>query len=102
MRKTFFRLGTPVVFLAAVTVVVVIARSALHNGPLATAVASPTPRQAVATLKQPARRTYYRLQPGDTIDVVAQRFHTTVHQLLLFNPGIHPDALAPGQKLRVR
>ena len=99
VRKALLRLAAPVVFLAAVTAVVLIARSALHREPVAAAVTSPGSQQTA--FKPPRTRTYYRLQPGDTLDVVASRFGTTVHRLLLFNPGIYADRLVPGQKLRV-
>ena len=101
-RKALLRIAAPVVFLAAVTVVVLIARSALHHGPVATAVASPLQKQAVARFTPPPKRAFYRIQPGDTLDGIARRFKTTAHRLLLFNPGIHADGLVPGQKLRVR
>jgi LysM repeat protein len=102
VRKAAVRVAAPVLFLAAVTAVVLIARSALHRTP-ATAAAAPPARTASApSIKQASGRAYYRLTPGDTLDGVARRFKTSVHQLLLFNPGVHAATLVPGQKLRVR
>ena len=60
------------------------------------------PKQQIATYRPPGRRLYYRIQPNDTLDVIAARFHTTVHRLQLLNPGVRPNSLAPGEKLRVR
>jgi LysM repeat protein len=85
-----------------VTAVVLIARSALHHAPAAAAAAAPARTSSAPSVKPRATRAYYRLQPGDTLDGVARRFRTSVHQLLLFNPGVHADTLVPGQKLRVR
>ena len=102
MRRALMRIAAPLAFLAAVTAVVLIARSALHHTTVAAAVTAPPGKPASARFAPPPKRLYYRLQPGDTLDTIARRFKTTVHGLLLFNPGIHAESLVPGQKLRVR
>jgi hypothetical protein len=102
VRRIFLRIAAPVLFLAAATAVVVIARSALHRTPVLTPATAPAGKPGVARAPRHLKRRYYRLQPGDTLDGVAHRFETTVHQLLLFNPGVHAESLVPGQKLRVR
>ena len=102
MRRAAVRVSAPVVFLAAVTAVVLIARSALHGTPVTAAAAAPAHTSSAPTFEPPSRRAYYRLQPGDTLDGVARRFKMSIHQLLLFNPGVHAETLVPGRKLRVR
>jgi LysM repeat protein len=51
---------------------------------------------------RPARRRFYRVQAGDTLDSIAVQFETTVEELLRLNPGIDPLALSPGQRIRTR
>jgi LysM repeat protein len=80
----------------------VIARSALHQVAVVTPAPAAEASPAVARPEVKVKRHYYLLQAGDTLDTVAGRYRTTVHQPLLFNPGIHTDGLVPGQKLRVR
>jgi LysM repeat protein len=41
------------------------------------------------------------VRSGDTLGTIADRFGTTVDQLLVLNPGIDPRALRVGQRLRV-
>ena len=41
------------------------------------------------------------IEAGDTLDVVADRFDTTVERLLVLNPDVDPVALRIGQRIRV-
>jgi LysM repeat protein len=41
------------------------------------------------------------VQRGDTLESIAQKFDTTVDDLLRLNPDIDPLALSPGQRIRV-
>jgi LysM repeat protein/predicted small lipoprotein YifL len=42
---------------------------------------------------------YYRIQPGDTLSVLAQHFHISLISLIQANPGIDPDRLRIGQRI---
>jgi LysM repeat protein len=44
---------------------------------------------------------YYVIQSGDTLGVVAAKYNTTVDQLLTLNPDVDPNALHPGDRIRV-
>ncbi|TMK34886.1 MAG: LysM peptidoglycan-binding domain-containing protein [Actinobacteria bacterium] len=44
---------------------------------------------------------YYTIQSGDTLGSVALREHTTVDDLLRLNPGVNPQGLRVGQRIRV-
>jgi LysM repeat protein len=44
---------------------------------------------------------YYTIESGDTLGSVAIKEHTTVEDLLRLNPGIDPQALHVGQRIRV-
>jgi LysM repeat protein len=101
-RRSAARFGAPLVFLAAVTVAVLLVRSGLDE-------ASNRSRPSQATQTAPARTTpqksaarYYRIKTGDTLAAIAPRFHLTEAELVALNPGIEPTALHVGQKIRVR
>jgi nucleoid-associated protein YgaU len=97
------RYGLPSGFLLLATVAILLARPALHTEPTAVL------RQPVAAPRaKPARprtgRTQtpsYSVRSGDTLGRIAERFGTTVDELLVLNPGIDPRALHVGQTLRV-
>jgi len=42
------------------------------------------------------------VKSGDTLGSIAQKYGTTVDELMTLNPGIDPTALLIGQKLRVK
>ena len=46
-------------------------------------------------------RQFYRVRPGDTLGVVAERFDTTLDDLVALNPQVDPNALDIGQRLRI-
>jgi LysM domain len=100
----FIRYGLPIGFLVLVTVTILLARPALHADPAAPALRQPAPTPR-ATSERPAARspraTAYSVRTGDTLGTIADRFGTTVDELLVLNPGIDPRALRVGQSLRV-
>lgn len=48
-----------------------------------------------------SEKQFYRVQSGDTLESIANRFDTTVAALLELNPDIDPLALRPGQRIRI-
>lgn len=44
---------------------------------------------------------YHRVQAGDTLYKIAQQYGTTVEELMRLNPGVNPNNLRIGQKLKV-
>jgi LysM repeat protein len=104
-RAEFKRYGAPAAFLAAVTIAVLLVRAGLDAGSSTNTTTATTTRTAstsTTTTTTVRRRRYYRLRQGETISDVAIRFDTTVEQLLALNPGIKPNALSVGQRIRVR
>ena len=102
-RRTVARYGAPLVFLAAVTVAVLLVRSGLDEGSSraekpVTTVTAPT----ITTPPAEDRARYYRIRAGDTFGEIAPRFHLTEAELVNLNPGIEPTALHIGQRIRVR
>jgi len=105
------RFAGPIAFLLAVTVAVLIVRSALSDSdgaassPTATATTGDTtaptrtrPRPTAPT----AGARFYRIQAGDTLETVAAQFDTTVERLLVLNPDVDPVALGIGERVRVK
>jgi LysM repeat protein len=109
-RSTLARYAAPIAFLLAATIAVLLVRAALNGGEAATPPAATTP--AATTTETPsgtgtaptgtAGAEFYRIQPGDTLAVVADEHNTTVEQLLVLNPDVDPVALRIGQRIRVK
>jgi LysM repeat protein len=105
-RRALVHYGAPAAFLLLVTIVVLLIKSGLSPGHhrSATEVASTTSTThatTVSTSTTAAVARYYTIQPGDTLGAIAIRQNTTVAALLQLNPGIDPQALHSGQRIRV-
>lgn len=103
-RPAVARYAAPLLFLLAVTLVVLLVRGVLRSGSSATTRPTTT---AAAHERRPVRRPasprrYYVIRSGDTLGAIAVRFQTTVARLLRLNPGVRPTALRPGTELRIR
>ena len=109
-RRELTRFGAPIAFLAAVTIAVLLVKSALNGNSSEPTTVALTARPTHAATQ--ARRTgstststnaarYYTIQPGDTLGSVAVHENTTVATLLRLNPGVDPHALHTGQRIRV-
>jgi len=109
------RYAAPVAFLLAVTVAVLLVRSALNGAdspalvPATTVADISTPTTtATTTAKTTTSGTdttaaeYYEIQRGDTLAAVASRYSTSVEALLTMNEGLDPVALQIGQRVRVK
>jgi LysM repeat protein len=131
-RQELTRYGAPAAFLAAVTIVVILIKSGLNGGSgstatlgllpttthtattavtttnklVLTAPLTSTATTATATTATTATTTpgaqYYVVQSGDTLGSIAQKYNSTVADLMTLNPGIDPTALHIGQKIRVK
>jgi LysM repeat protein len=124
-RKELARYGAPAAFLAAVTIAVILIKSGLSGGsgstttvglfPTTTRTATTTtatttklvlttPQATTATTTETTTpgAEYYAVKSGDTLGSIAQKYGTTVDELMTLNPGIDPTALLIGQKLRVK
>lgn len=102
----------PAAFLAAVTIAILIVRSGLSNDEEATQPPAAT-TTAPATTTRPATTRpattaaapvaeFYVIEAGDTLAVIADRYDTTVEELLVLNPDIDPVSLTIGQRIRVK
>jgi len=88
-------------YLAPVAVLIVAGAIALLAVGVATH--SQTPPRPPATHHGIVRRLppFWRVRPGDTLDLVAQKTGLTISQLEAFNPNANPDALYPGERLNL-
>jgi LysM repeat protein len=108
-RVWIARILAPIAFLAAATLLVVLVQRALDDDGGASGSTNPAETVVVSTEVAPEtgatgeqqNRRFYRIRTGDTLAAIAQRFDTTVEQLLELNPGIDPLALTPNQRIRV-
>ena len=102
----FIRYGLSAGFLLLATVAILLVRPLLHADTAEPALRQPSraPIPRVSSERPRARSTGaapYSVRSGDTLGTIADRFGTTVDQLLVLNPGIDPRALRVGQRLRV-
>lgn len=104
-RVWMARVLAPIAFLAAATLLVVLVQRALRDESDSVGV---TPGETVVVTTESTgtdtgevERRFYRIKVGDTLESIAERFDTTVEELLQLNPGVDPLALTPGQRIRV-
>jgi LysM repeat protein len=108
-RRELAHYGAPIAFLAAATIAVLLIKAGLGGGSknTTTAAVTRTPTVATSTRSRTTTQTatttarYYTIQSGDTLGSVAIKENTTVADLLRLNPGIDPQALHVGQRIRV-
>ena len=105
------RLAAPAAFLAGLTIAVLLIRAGLRHdsGTTASTAATPTAPGLTSTLTIPvgstttsAAKRFYTVQSGDTYGSIAAKNGTTVTQLEQLNPGISPNSLSVGQRIRVK
>jgi LysM repeat protein len=123
-RQQVTHYGAPAAFLAAVTIAVILIKAGLNGGSGSTTTVGALPTTSTATksttttklvLTGPQGTTtttvtettapgaqYYVVQSGDTLGSMAEKYSTTVDELMNLNPGIDPTALNIGQKIRVK
>lgn len=123
-RRELTRYGAPAAFLAAVTIAVILIKAGLNDGSGSTATVGLLPTTASTTTKPttttklvltppPATTAtttatttpgteYYAVQSGDTLGAIAQKYSTSVAELMTLNPGIDPTAMHIGQRIRVK
>jgi LysM repeat protein len=123
-RQELTRYGAPAAFLVAVTIAVILIKAGLNDGSGSTTTvgALPTTHTATKTVTTPKLvltsatapltgtttetttpgAEYYVVQSGDTLGSIAEKYSTTVDELMTLNPGIDPTALHIGQRVRVK
>lgn len=69
--------------------------------PTATATAAKPGAKSTTKTKSDGPRTY-RVKPGDTPSTIAEDAGIPLETLLELNPNVDPQALSPGQRLKLR
>jgi LysM repeat protein len=108
-RRELAHYGAPLAFLAAATIAVLLIKAVLGGGSKTTTTAAESRRTTVASSTRSRTTTkttttaarYYTIQSGDTLGSVALKENTTVDALVRLNPGVDPQALHVGQRIRV-
>jgi LysM repeat protein len=115
-RRELTRFGAPAAFLLAITIAVLLVKAGLDNSGsrsqtvLTATTTAQTTTQATTTklvlTGTPTTTTtrsaqYYEIQSGDTLGGIAAKYNTTVNELLRLNPDVDPNALHPGDRIRV-
>ena len=98
------RVAGPVALLVAATAVALVVRNAVQHSPQAPPAAPlPIARPAPARprVRRPAAPREVVVRRGDTLSAIAARTRTTVAGLLAANPGIRPESLHAGQRIRL-
>jgi LysM repeat protein len=124
-RQQLTRYGAPAAFLVAVTIAVILIKAGLDSGSgstttvglptmsTSTKAATTTTTKLVLTGPQAGTTTtatetttpgaeYYVVESGDTLGSIAEKYSTTVDELMTLNPGIDPTAMHIGQRIRVK
>ena len=96
-RTPLSRYVAPIAFLAAATAAVLLVRAGLEAGNDRAS----TPAATITSGASSSKRLYYRVRPGDSLSVVAERFDISLDDLIGLNPQIDPNALKVGQRLRI-
>jgi LysM repeat protein len=118
-RRELTRYGAPAAFLAAVTIAVLLVKAGLSGGDGSTTTvgalpttrpttSSPTTTRLVLTTPTSTTTTttaqegeYHVVESGDTLGSIAEKYDTTVEELVRLNPGVDPTALRVGDRIRV-
>jgi lysozyme len=115
-RREWKRFAAPAAFLAAATIAVLLIRAGLDDGDSERAAVVATTTEATTTqpttttklvLTQTSSATlppgaqYHTIESGDTLGGIADQYDTTVEALMQLNPDVDPNALRPGEKIRV-
>ena len=57
---------------------------------------------ATAPPKQVPRKRTYRVKQGDTLTAISDKTRVSTAALIALNPGLDPQALQPGDRLKLR
>jgi LysM repeat protein len=104
-RRWAARFAAPAAFLAGVTVAVVLVRAGFSSADEPATTASVLTTAQTTTAKKPKQKpkaVFATVESGDTVDQIALDNDTTVERILELNPGLDPNGLQVGQKVRVR
>jgi hypothetical protein len=98
------RIAAPAVFLVAVVVLVALVyQSGIIGGTSTTAGVTPTPVATKTKSGHATKVTYkkYKVKSGDTLSAIADKYGTTVDEILALNPNMSSSTLVVGTTIKV-
>ena len=98
MRLSPARYLAPGALVVAAVVVAIVIKGSAGGGTSA----EPASGKSVTTVKSNERARFYTVRTGDILSRVAERAGVSVGRILELNPHLDPNALRPGQRLRLR
>ncbi|HEX6788438.1 MAG TPA: LysM peptidoglycan-binding domain-containing protein [Gaiellaceae bacterium] len=108
-RRRAAHVAAPFLFLAAVTLAVLLIRAGLESGSsrpkTTTSVQTQTAPARTSTTKhrpKPGAGGFYIVQTGDSFSSISVKTGVSISDLERLNPGVSSNALHVGQKLRVK
>jgi LysM repeat protein len=108
-RRRAAHVAAPFLFLAAVTLAVLLIRAGLESGSSGQKTTTSVPTQAApphtTTTKHRSRLgagRFYTVQSGDSFSSISIKTGVAIADLERLNPGVSSNALHVGQKLRVK
>jgi LysM repeat protein len=98
------RLLAPLALVGCVLAVVLVAMTTLGGDESPTRTASATQEKSSATGRTSTtqKRTTYTVTSGDSLSIIAEKTGVPVEELVQLNPGVDPQSLRTGQKLKLR
>ena len=113
-RSSAARYAAPILFLAAVTIAVLLIRSGLGGGTTShvTTRSGPVTHPSTAATPPPGTTRhgattttsgqFYTVEAGDTFGSISAKTGVPIAQIEQLNPGVSTNSLQVGQKLRVK
>src|SRR5215218_4331729 len=95
-RNSPARFVAPIALALAAVVVIVVVTSSISGGGEESKHGAKREKSA----EGPGDK-YYTVEPGDSFSVIAEKEHTTEEHLQRLNPDLDPQALHPGQQVRL-
>jgi LysM repeat protein len=95
------RLLAPIALIAAAVVVVVVVTTSLESSDGSGDSERPAQQQEAADGSEEEEK-YYVVQPGDNFSTIAEEQGVPEERLQQLNPDLDPQALNPGQRIKLR
>lgn len=98
------RLLAPLALLACIAAVAVVATSTMGTEESARVTSTSTAKSGTSTSKATSsakKRKTYTVKSGDVLSVIAESNGITVEELIRLNPGVDPQSLRTGQRLKL-
>lgn len=97
-RNSILRLVAPIALVAAAVVVMVVVTSSLSKSDDEASDGGAKQEKAA----QGSGDKFYFVQPEDSLSTIAEKEGIDLEELEQLNPDLDPQALAPGQRVRLR